>query len=233
MTSSPAVPRILEILAEGEGSVIGGALPPDALEDLARHASIKEYASNSVIFHEGDSPEMFCLLLSGEAKICKLRSQGRECVLCIITPGRILDPAVLYYRGGLPASAVALGACRILRIPCADMLELAERHSSLALTLVRALSFRQRLFINRAAEQQGSISVPRRVASWLLHRRRMEKSDTVGILRTRELLAQVLGVSRESLSRELNALARAGIIRLERRRVTILDEGALRRAMEK
>lgn len=46
---------------------------------------------------------------------------------------------------------------------------------------------------------------------------------------TRELMARLLGLSRESLSRELNKLAREGAIRLERRRVELLDMAALER----
>ena len=43
------------------------------------------------------------------------------------------------------------------------------------------------------------------------------------------LMARLLGLSRESLSRELNKLAREGAIRLERRRVELLDMAALER----
>ena len=58
----------------------------------------------------------------------------------------------------------------------------------------------------------------------------MEKSGILQLSGTRELLARLLGVSRESLSRELNGLARAGVIRLERRRVEILQRDILERS---
>ena len=64
----------------------------------------------------------------------------------------------------------------------------------------------------------------------MLHRRNMEKSLSIELVGTRELLARLLGVSRESLSRELNGLARSGIIDLDRHSITILDEAALRKA---
>lgn len=69
-----------------------------------------------------------------------------------------------------------------------------------------------------------------RLARWLLHRSRMEEGRRqLELPGTRELMAPLLGLSRESLSRELNKLAREGAIRLERRRVELLDMAALER----
>ena len=64
----------------------------------------------------------------------------------------------------------------------------------------------------------------------LLDRSRMEEGRRqLELPGTRELMARLLGLSRESLSRELNKLAREGAIRLERRRVELLDMAALER----
>ena len=76
----------------------------------------------------------------------------------------------------------------------------------------------------------GKIYSSRRVAGWLLHRSRMEEGRRqLELPGTRELMARLLGLSRESLSRELNELAREGAIRLERRRVELLDMAVLER----
>ena len=96
--------------------------------------------------------------------------------------------------------------------------------------LLQVLAARQRLFVNKVAGSQRVISVSRRVAGWLLHRSRMEEGRRqLELPGTRELMAPLLGLSRESLSRELNKLAREGAIRLERRRVELLDMAALER----
>lgn len=217
---------------EGCGSVIGELLSPAERQKLAACAYVKEYPVNGSIFREGDAATSMALLLSGEAKLSKAGPHGRECVLCLIRPGRIIDPAAPYYESGFPASASAVKSCRVLHLPCREVRRLAETCPALGVLLIRALSSRHRLFINKTAESQGVISVPRRVASWLLHRRKMEKSVAIELVGTRELLARLLGVSRESLSRELNGLARSGVIALERRSITILDEAALRKAAQ-
>lgn len=217
---------------EGIGAIIGKLLSSQERQTLATCAHVRDYAPNGAIFREGDPAESLALLLSGEAKLSKAGPHGRECVLCLIRPGRIIDPAAPYYEGSFPASASAVKACRVLHLPCREIRSLAENKPALGLLLVRALSSRHRLFINKTAESQGIISVPRRVASWLLHRRKMEGSQTIELVGTRELLARLLGVSRESLSRELNGLARSGVIELERHTITILDETALHKAAQ-
>lgn len=217
---------------EGSGAAIGDLLSPAERKELAAHACVREYPANGSIFREGDASSSMALLLSGEAKLTKAGPHGRECVLCLIRPGRIIDPAAPYYEGGFPASALAVKSCRVLHLPCREVRALAETSPALSQLLVRALASRHRLFINKTAESQGIISVPRRVASWLLHRRKMEKSLSIELVGTRELLARLLGVSRESLSRELNGLARSGVIALERRSITILDEAVLRKAAQ-
>ena len=60
----------------------------------------------------------------------------------------------------------------------------------------------------------------------------MEKSATLIMGVTQETLARQMGISRESLSRELSALTSAGLIDRDRRRVTLLDADALRERAE-
>ena len=88
------------------------------------------------------------------------------------------------------------------------------------------------LFINKIAASQGKISVRRRVAGWLLHKVRVENTPELEDGITREVLAGLLGLSRESLCRQLGQFSREGVIRLERKRITVLDLQALRRSLE-
>ena len=120
----------------------------------------------------------------------------------------------------------------VLRLERKAVLESLQRDHALGLALLEAMSLRQRLFINKIAGSQGRISVSGRVAAWLLHRAKMEKSATLRLCVTQEMLARQMGISRESLSRELSALASAGLIDRERRNITLLDPDALRSRAE-
>ena len=169
-------------------------------------------------------------VLSGEVKLVKMGPQGKEYVLHLTRGGAFPDPGALFYEAPLPATAVALGPGRLLWLERATMDRLLDENPRLARWLLQVLAARQRLFVNKVAGSQGVISVSRRVAGWLLHRSRMEAGRRqLELPGTRELMARLLGLSRESLSRELNKLAREGAIRLERRRVELLDMAALER----
>ena len=88
------------------------------------------------------------------------------------------------------------------------------------------------MFINKISASQGKISVRRRVAGWLLHKARVERSLVLKDGVTREVLAGILGLSRESLCRQLGHFSSEGVIRLDRKVITIIDEQSLRRSLE-
>lgn len=198
--------------------------------ELAARARLQDVAAAETLYREGEELSALPFLLSGEVKLTKAGPQGREYVLHLLRPGAFCDVAALYYTGGVPTSAVMVTSGRVLWLEKSALLRCLSRNPALAAYLLGVLSHRQRLFINKIVSSQGVISVSRRVAAWLLHRSRMEKSATLHLSGTRELLARLLGVSRESLSRELNGLARAGVIRLERSHIEILQRETLERS---
>jgi len=79
---------------------------------------------------------------------------------------------------------------------------------------------------------QGKISVRRRGAGWLLHKARVEKSHRFQDGVTREVLAGLLGLSRESLCRQISRFVQEGLIRLEHKTIIVEDEAGLRRSLD-
>ena len=201
-------------------------------QKLAQHSRLQPFSLGATLFREGEAATDPMLLLSGMVKLCRHSAQGKECVLHLVRPGRLLDAGVLFYEEGLPVTAIGVQAGTVLRIERKALLESLHNEGALGLALINVMSLRQRLFINKIAGSQGRISVSGRVAAWLLHRAKMEKSATLSMGVTQETLARQMGISRESLSRELSALASAGLIDRDRRRVTLLDADALRERAE-
>lgn len=199
---------------------------------LAAHARIRPFAKGDILFREGQAAADPALLLCGLVKLSSLAPRGRECVLHVVRPGRLLDAGVLFYEGGLPASAVGVKSGRMLCLERGALLEALTRNAKLGLALLAALCLRQRLLINKIAGSQGRISVRRRVAAWLLHRAKMEKSRELEISVTRDVLASQIGISRESLCRGLSALGAEGLITPERRRIVLLDPATLQKLAE-
>ena len=74
----------------------------------------------------------------------------------------------------------------------------------------------------------GAHSLKQRLARWLLMMR--DRSDTDSLAITQDLLGEMLGARRPSITRVVRELERAGLIEPSRRQVTILDRQGLRKA---
>ena len=200
-------------------------------ERLAAATRLSSYAKGEWICVEGGGAAVTCWLLSGHVELLKGSMAGRNTVLHVVRPGHFLDLYGVFGGGVAFLSARALSPCTVLSMENRVFRALLGENMGLAQRVMRALAVRQRMFINKIAVSQGKISVRRRVAGWLLHKARVEKSLVLEEVITREVLAGLLGLSRESLSRQLSRFAQEGIIRLERRAIVLTDEEALRRCL--
>ena len=77
-----------------------------------------------------------------------------------------------------------------------------------------------------AAQGQGGAAG--RLATYLLHRRQIGGTDVIRLGVSREVLANLLGLARETLSRQLSRFAEAGLVELEGKDIAIRDVSALR-----
>ncbi len=200
-------------------------------ERLAAGTRFSSFAKGEWICVEGDGASVTCWLLSGLVELLKGSVSGKNTVLHVVRAGHFLDLYGVFGGGRAFLSARALSPCSALIMENRVFRALLAENIGLAQRVMQALAMRQRMFINKIAVSQGKISVRRRVAGWLLHKARVEKSSVLDDIMTREVLAGLLGLSRESLSRQLSRFAQEGMIRLERRTIVIVNEPALRRCM--
>ena len=199
---------------------------------LAAASRLRTYAKGEWIFAEGAPALCAHWLETGRTELLKGAPSGKSTILHVMAPGHFIDLCALLGSGRAFFSALALEPCRVLLIDAPALLAVLGANAPFALRMMRCLAARQRMFINKITASQGKISVRRRVAGWLLHKSRVEGTSELENGVTREVLAGLLGLTRESLCRQLGQLARGGVIRLERRRITILDMQALRRCLE-
>ena len=199
---------------------------------LAAATRTVSYAKNEWIFSEGESLGSADWLLSGSVELLKGSMAGKNTILHVVREDHFLDHCIFFGSGQAFVSALALTKCVILRIDAKVLRSILMGNAAFAMRLMKALAIRQRMFINKIAVSQGKISVRRRVAGWLLHKARVGRTNVVDDGITREVLAGLLGLSRESLSRQLSSFADDGLVRLEKKAIIIQDEKALRRFLE-
>ena len=199
---------------------------------LADSSRVVNYSKNEWVFAEGEPLGSADWLLSGSVELLKGSMAGKNTILHVVREDHFLDHCIFFGSGQAFVSALALTKCVILRIDAKVLRSILMGNAAFAMRLMKALAIRQRMFINKIAVSQGKISVRRRVAGWLLHKARVGRTNVVDDGITREVLAGLLGLSRESLSRQLSSFADDGLVRLEKKAIIIQDDKALRRFLE-
>ncbi|MBA2522233.1 MAG: Crp/Fnr family transcriptional regulator [Solirubrobacterales bacterium] len=201
------------------------------LERIAQVAIPRSFPKGSRVFHEGDRSDASYVIRSGEVRVTREHSDGRAIALATLGPGELVGELAMLDGGVRSASVEALTDIELLAVSATDMKGLLERNADITTKLVVALAQRLRE-TNERISRQSFQTVPSRVAgvlSQLVSADNAEQGrDGVTIRMNQSDLAQLAGTSRESVSRFLAVLERAGVVRVGRGRVTIFEPARLR-----
>jgi CRP/FNR family transcriptional regulator len=193
-----------------------------ALVSQARQITLEK---GLCVFSQGQQPEHFVVVTQGRITVFARSEEGKEVVLYRVNPGElcILTTACLIGHSNYPAEAVTDSETRVHVIPSADF----ERY------LDESRSFRRFVFagmgdrlarVTRRFEHMVLESVRHRLAHQILE---LVRSGPV-IHATHEQLAVEIGSAREVISRNLKAFEAAGLLRLERGKITVIDPEGLK-----
>jgi len=206
-------------------------LEPSELERIAQVAIPRSFPKGARVFHEGDRSDACYVIRSGEVRVTREHPDGRAIALATLGPGELVGELAMIDGGSRSASVEALSDVDLLAVSAADMKGLLERNAQITAKLVVALTKRLRE-TNERISRQSFQTVPSRVAgvlSQLVSEENAEHGrDGVTIRMNQADLAQLAGTSRESVSRFLAVLERAGVVRVGRGRVTVLEPHRLR-----
>ena len=204
-------------------------LEADELERFSRVAVPRSFPAGTRVFHEGDRSDACYIVREGSFRVTREHSDGRAITLATLGPGEVFGELAMLDGDLRSASAEALTDGELLALPATDVKGLLTRHPEIALKLVAALVRRLRE-ANERISRQSFQTVPSRVAGVLTQlaaETRSGEGGEVTIRMNQADLAQLAGTSRESVSRFLADLERAGVVRSGRGRVTIVDSGKL------
>ncbi len=202
------------------------------LQRIAQVAVARSFPKGARVFHEGDESDACYVIRSGEVRVTREHSDGRAIALATLGPGEIVGELAMLDGEVRSASVEALSDVELLAISAPDMRGLLERNPEITSKLVVALTRRVRE-TNERVSRQSFQTVPSRVAgvlSQLVDEDGLSPAgrDGLTIRMNQADLAQLAGTSRESVSRFLAVLERAGVVRVGRGRVTVLEPARLR-----
>ena len=196
------------------------------LESFSRVAVPRSFPAGTRVFHEGDRSDACYIVREGSFRVTREHSDGRAITLATLGPGEVFGELAMLDGDTRSASAEALSDGELLALPAIDVKALLARHPEISLKLVAGLVRRLRA-ANERISRQSFQTVPSRVAG-VLSQLVSEESPREGergevtIRMNQADLAQLAGTSRESVSRFLADLERAGVVRPGRGRVTVL-----------
>jgi len=206
-------------------------LPAEELEALACHCVVRRLRSQEMLFAEGDPCEGLFMVQAGTLRIFKMAENGREQVLTTERPGSTAGELALFDGGTFPASAAAAEDSTVLYLPKREFLDLCRHNSEVAFAVFKALASRSR-YLTSLVEELSLKEVSHRLARFLRDRAARDGVRTrLGIEfpleETNQEIGAEIGTVRDLVSRNLRRFVDRGLIKMERRKVIVLDMAEL------
>lgn len=206
-------------------------LPPEELKALASHCVVRRVAKEEILVAEGDPCEGLFVVQSGAVKLFKMAENGREQVLVIERAGSTVAELPLFDGGNFPASAAAIEDATLLYLPKREFLDLCRHNSAVAFAVIRTLAWRFR-YMTSLVEELSLKEVSHRLARFLRDRAmklgvRTKRGIEFPLEETNQEIGAEIGTVRDLVSRNLRRFVDRGILRLERRKVIVLDMAEL------
>lgn len=202
-------------------------LPAEELQRFAEVTREKAYPKGSVILFEDDPGDSLFVVRHGRVKVVLVGEDGREVILGVLGIGDHFGELSLIDDQPRSAHVIAMEDATVLVLRREDFRRRVEASPSVAWALLAELSRRLRV----ADGKIGGLvllDVPGRIARLLLDFAQEGDSSTIDKPLTHQTIAQMIGASRETVSRAMRDFQDEGWITVERRRITLANPQALK-----
>ena len=195
------------------------------LDSISKLIFEKCYDQGEMILFEGETTEVLYFVASGIVKLFKTSSDGKEQILKILRPGESFNDVPMFSAGLNPASAQTIGAVLLYGITKSDLETIIYSQPQIALNATRVMADKLRHML-ALVEDLSFRQVIGRVAKILLEHAGDKRGTEPRI--TQQDMAAMAGTVREVVGRSLKTLEEEGIVKLDRHRIMITDEAALK-----
>jgi CRP/FNR family transcriptional regulator, cyclic AMP receptor protein len=206
-------------------------LSRDELRRLAATTTLAHHPARTVIFQKGDPGSSMMAVIRGKVKICTQSIDGKELVLNLINRGGLFGEIALLDGEPRTADAVTLEETDVLVLERARFQPFLSERPDLALRLISVLCKRLRQ-TSEHLEDTMFFEAPSRLARSLLRLAeafgKVEDSGTrLDIKLSQQQLGSLVGVSRESVNKQLGEWQRGGLIDFAGGIITLRDRRAI------
>lgn len=212
-----------------KGTGIFCDLPNSSLDELSSHKVTNTYKKGQTLFVQGNHPFGIYCINSGNIKVTRVGSDGKESIVRVVTGGDVLGHRSLFTSDFYSATATALEDTKVCFIDKKYILKLIEEKPSVSLHLINKLS-------RDMGAAEGKLSsfhqknVRERLAELLLilkesHGEKLANGAIkLNIILTREEMATMIGTANETLIRFMSEFKEEGLIEQDGKTIIILNE---------
>ena len=198
---------------------------------IEQRTVMREVRRKEVLYLAGDAGDRIYLLKRGVVKISALDDQGREIILALLRMGEVFGEEAALEDAPRDHMAEAYEDALVCIVTKQDFLEMLRTHPTLAFKVTKLIGFRLKTFRNRV-ENLLYKGAPARLAATLLDLARDHGvPDAQGIVLPLKLsqqdLANLIGVTRESVNLALSDFRKKGLVTVEGRTIRLLRPEAL------
>jgi CRP-like cAMP-binding protein len=199
------------------------------LERLAQGCQLRRFGRGETVFRVGEPCEEFHICVTGQVKLYALSPAGAEKVIDIIAPGQSFAEALMFTGVPYIINAQALSDALLLSVNKRAVEDEVMRDPRLALRMLAGISRRLHGLVHDV-EAYALHSGVQRVIGYLLRdlaENECSEPVTVSLPVSKATIASRLSLTPEYFSRVLHELEAAGLVRIDKRDIHILDAPAL------
>lgn len=199
-------------------------LEPSDARLLTEHTHTRTYPANSILINEGDQTDSLYVILEGEVKAYASDESGKEVILNILGPGEYFGELSLVDDQPRSASVMTLKPTKAMIISKQNFKQCLSENTELAFNLIRNLT-RQVRGLTDSVKNLALMDVYGRVARTLLDLAHdVDGKQVIEQKLTHQDIANMVGASREMVSRILKDLSRGGYISTDKKSITIKEK---------
>jgi len=208
-------------------------LDPEALDQLCRYVKHTTLKRGATIFSKGDPGNSLFAVISGTVKMSVSSAEGRSAIFNLIGAGEIFGEIALLDGLARTADATANTNCEVFVIDRREFLPFVRSQPALAMKFIELLCMRLR-WTSDQVEQVILQDLPGRLASALIRLTEKHKLEPAGrtIAVTQQEISEMVGMTRESINKQLRVWAARNWVRLEHGAIVVLDAEPLQALAE-
>ena len=201
---------------------------------LDSQARFRKYKKNDLIYSPSEPGQTVFILGKGQVKIKDLTPEGKESILAFIDEGEIFgELALIDDSEPRQEYAEAASACELLIVPGTEVLRLMEQRSDIALSITKLIGLRRRRIENRLRNVLFLSSRERMIRLLLelveSHGQWNDDVCRIKLSLSHQEIASLIGVTRETVTAVLGKLQAQGLIRVQRRKISVVNWGQLQK----